>query len=93
MMLPVSHLELRLPPLSLLFWLLLFGVSGYVLLTHQPLGRPKPDLEERFRQLDVESRLRDDGARPRRRLGGSGGRETWTALASPGAKHWNSAWP
>jgi len=79
MMLPVSHLELRVPPLGLLFWLLLFGVSAYVLLTHQPLGRPKPDLEERFRRLDVEARLRDDAARPRRRLAGPGGRETWTA--------------
>jgi tight adherence protein C len=79
MTLPVSHLELRFPPLGLLFWLLLFGVSAYVVLTHQPLGRPKPDLEERFRRLDVESRLRDDAARPRRRLAGSGGRETWTA--------------
>lgn len=41
-----------------LFWPLLFGLGAYVLLTAQPLGRPKPDLAERLRRLDVDERIR-----------------------------------
>jgi tight adherence protein C len=36
----------------------LFGLGLYLLLTAQPLGRPKPDLGERLRRLDVEERIR-----------------------------------
>jgi tight adherence protein C len=56
----------QLPPTGVLLWLLLFGVSVLVLLTNQPLGQPKPDLEARFRWLDVEERLRQRAASPRR---------------------------
>ncbi len=37
---------------------LLFGLGLYLLLTAQPLGRPKPDLGERLRLLDVDERIR-----------------------------------
>jgi tight adherence protein C len=37
---------------------LLFGLGLYLLLTAQPIGRPKPDLGERLRALDVEERIR-----------------------------------
>ena len=42
----------------LLMWPLLFGLGAYLLLTAQPIGRPKPDLAERLRRLDVEERIR-----------------------------------
>ena len=41
-----------------LLWPLLFGLGLYLLLTAQPLGRPKPDLAERLRRLDVDERIR-----------------------------------
>ncbi len=41
-----------------LVWPLLFGLGAYLLLTSQPIGRPKPDLAERLRRLDVEERIR-----------------------------------
>ncbi len=47
----------------LLLWPLLLGVSVYLLATAQPLGRPKPDLAERLRRLDVDERIRMDAAR------------------------------
>jgi tight adherence protein C len=37
---------------------LLFGLGLYLLLTAQPFGRPKPDLGERLRLLDVDERIR-----------------------------------
>ncbi|MCA1648285.1 MAG: type II secretion system F family protein [Chloroflexi bacterium] len=37
---------------------LLFGLGLYLVLTAQPLGRPKPDLGERLRLLDVDERIR-----------------------------------
>jgi tight adherence protein C len=50
------------PPVVL--WPLLFGVGVYLILTAQPIGRPKPDLAERLRHLDVDERIRMDlGAR------------------------------
>jgi tight adherence protein C len=47
----------------------LFGLGLYLLLTAQPFGRPKPDLGERLRLLDVDERIRmadlgRRGARP-----------------------------
>jgi tight adherence protein C len=48
-----SALELR-----VLIWPLLFGLGAYLLLTAQPIGRPKPDLAERLRRLDVDERIR-----------------------------------
>ena len=41
-----------------LIWPLLFGLGAYLLLTAQPIGRPKPDLVERLRRLDVDERIR-----------------------------------
>lgn len=43
---------------SVLVWPLLFGLGAYLLLTAQPIGRPKPDLLERLRRLDVDERMR-----------------------------------
>jgi tight adherence protein C len=37
---------------------LVFGLGVYLVLTAQPLGRPKPDLGERLRLLDVDERMR-----------------------------------
>lgn len=48
-----SALELR-----VLLWPALFGLGAYLLLTAQPIGRPKPDLAERLRRLDVDERIR-----------------------------------
>lgn len=48
-----AALELR-----VLVWPLLFGLGAYMLLTAQPVGRPKPDLGERLRRLDVDERMR-----------------------------------
>jgi tight adherence protein C len=42
----------------LLLWPLLFGLGVYLMLTAQPVGRPKPDLGERLRRLDVDERIR-----------------------------------
>lgn len=44
--------------LHLLMWPVLFGLGAYLLLTAQPVGRPKPDLAERLRRLDVDERIR-----------------------------------
>jgi len=37
---------------------LLLGSGVYLILTAAPFGRPKPDLGERLRQLDVDERIR-----------------------------------
>src|ERR1700730_10596397 len=37
---------------------LAFGLGVYLVLTTQPFGRPKPDLGERLRLLDVDERIR-----------------------------------
>jgi len=44
------------PPMIL--WPLVFGIGAYLLVTSQPIGRPKPDLAERLRRLDVDERIR-----------------------------------
>lgn len=41
-----------------LIWPALFGFGAYLVLTAQPIGRPKPDLAERLRRLDVDERIR-----------------------------------
>jgi len=43
---------------EVVLWPLVFGVGAYLLLTSQPIGRPKPDLAERLRRLDVDERIR-----------------------------------
>lgn len=50
--------------LEVLLWPVLFGLGLYLVTTAQPLGRPKPDLAERLRQLDVDERLRRSLAAP-----------------------------
>jgi tight adherence protein C len=40
------------------FLALLLGLGVYLILMAQPLGRPKPDLGERLRMLDVDERMR-----------------------------------
>lgn len=47
----------RLPP-AVALWPALFGLGLYLILTGQPIGRPKPDLVERLRRLDVDERIR-----------------------------------
>ena len=54
------HFDLTGMPLAVIFWPLLFGIGAYLLLTSQPIGRPKPDLAERLRRLDVDERIRDE---------------------------------
>jgi tight adherence protein C len=52
--------------LRVLVWPLLFGLGMYLFLTSQPVGRPKSDLAERLRRLDVDERIRaelEHGAR------------------------------
>lgn len=49
----------------LLIWPIPFGLGAYLLLTAQPIGRPKPDLAERLRRLDVDERIRRDQVRGR----------------------------
>jgi tight adherence protein C len=49
---------------------LLLGLGLYLVLTAQPIGRPRPDLGERLRRLDVDERIRlaELGDRARRPL-------------------------
>ncbi len=44
----------------MLLWPLLFGLGMHLVLTSQPIGRPKPDLVERLRRLDVDERIRGE---------------------------------
>lgn len=61
-----SPFDVSLLPTRALLWPLLFGLGAYLLLTAQPIGRPKPDLKERLDRLDVDERLRREmSARPR----------------------------
>lgn len=48
---------------STLLWPLLLGAGIYLLVTAQPLGRPRRDLAERLRRLDVDERVRMDADR------------------------------
>src|SRR5439155_17137388 len=49
--------DLRALDLQVLLWPLLFGLGAYLLVTAQPIGRPKPDLAERLRRLGVDERI------------------------------------
>ena len=44
--------------LRVLLWPVVFSLGVYLLLTAQPVGRPKPDLAVRLRRLDVDERIR-----------------------------------
>ena len=50
---------------QVVLWPLVFGLGAYLLFTAQPIGRPKLDLAERLRRLDVDERLRMDLGRRR----------------------------
>jgi tight adherence protein C len=52
---------------------LLLGLGLYLVLTGMPLGRPRPDLGERLRRLDVDERMR------RAELGRQAGRPLFTS--------------
>ena len=39
---------------------LVFGLGAYLFFTAQPLGKPRPDLREMLRRLDVDERIRDE---------------------------------
>ncbi|HVA85556.1 MAG TPA: type II secretion system F family protein [Candidatus Saccharimonadales bacterium] len=58
-MLPFA-VDLSQVPVPVLLWPLLFGLGAYLVLVSQPIGRPKPDLVERLRRLDVDERIRMD---------------------------------
>lgn len=55
-------IDLDLLPTRALLWPLLFGLGAYLVLTAQPIGKPKPNLRERLDRLDVEERLRREVA-------------------------------
>lgn len=50
-------------PLPVIGWPILFGLGALLLLTAQPIGRLKPDLTERLRQLDVDQRIQEQRER------------------------------
>ncbi len=50
--------DLRAIDPQIFVWPLMFGLGAILLLTAQPIGRPKPDLVERLRRLDVDERIR-----------------------------------
>jgi tight adherence protein C len=45
---------------DVLLWPLLFGLGIYLVLQAQPVGRPKVNLAERLRRLDVDERIRSE---------------------------------
>jgi type II secretion system (T2SS) protein F len=51
-------LPLAAPDVRVVLLPLVFGLGVYLLLTAQPIGRPRPDLGERLRRLDVDERMR-----------------------------------
>src|SRR6266542_3748121 len=55
--LPTSVTALHPAPL---FLGLLFGLGAYLLATGQPIGRPKPELAEQLRRLDIDERVEMD---------------------------------
>jgi tight adherence protein C len=56
----LAHFDPRALPLSILVWPLLFGLGISLLLQIQPIGRPRTDLRERLRRLDVDERIRSE---------------------------------
>jgi tight adherence protein C len=51
-------IQLVVPDPRIIVLPLLLGLGLYLMLTAQPLGRPRPDLGERLRRLDVDERVR-----------------------------------
>jgi tight adherence protein C len=67
----IDDLLARVPPVDpralqadVLMWPLLFGLGLYLVLQVQPVGRPKSDLADRLRRLDVDERIRLQLERP-----------------------------
>jgi tight adherence protein C len=58
LLLEIGSLELRGLDPRVVIWPLLLGLGLYLLLTAQPIGRPKPDLGERLRRFDVDEQIR-----------------------------------
>lgn len=52
------HLDFSAITPWVVIWPLVFGLGAYLVLISQPIGRPKPDLTERLRRLDVDERVR-----------------------------------
>ena len=50
--------------LDVLMWPILLGIGALMVLQAQPVGRPKRDLAERLRRLDVDERIRFELERP-----------------------------
>ncbi|HET6315980.1 MAG TPA: type II secretion system F family protein [Chloroflexota bacterium] len=55
----LGSLNVRAIDARVILWPLLFGLGCYLLLLTQAWARPKPDLGEMLRLLDVEERLKD----------------------------------
>jgi tight adherence protein C len=54
----LAVLDLRAVDMRVIVWPLLVGVGVYLLVLTQPIARPRPDLGERLRRMDVDERLR-----------------------------------
>jgi tight adherence protein C len=54
----VATIQLTALDARVVVWPLVLGLGLYLVLTAQPIGRPKPDLGERLRRLDVDERIR-----------------------------------
>lgn len=61
------HLNLAGMPAAVIILPLLFSLGVYLVLMAQPLGRPRPDLKERLRRLNVDERVRAQVSPPVRR--------------------------
>ncbi len=61
------HFHLSSPPVAVILLPLLFSLGAYLILMAQPIGRPRPDLKERLRRLDVDERMREQMSQPIRR--------------------------
>jgi tight adherence protein C len=61
---PTLIAQLHGMPLSVVGWPIIFGIGALLLLVAQPIGRPKPDLVERLRRLNVEQRFQEELQRP-----------------------------
>jgi pilus assembly protein TadC len=56
----LGSLDVRALDARVIVWPLLFGLGSYLLMLSLPWARPKPDLGQLLRLLDVDERLEDD---------------------------------
>jgi len=61
---PMFIAQLHGTPVSVVGWPIVFGIGALLPLVAQPIGRPKPDLVERLRRLNVEQRLQQELRKP-----------------------------